>query len=178
MKTVIFAATAAACILATPAMAQDDTPFSGPRAEALTGYDKVNTNSNGLGSPDGVIYGIGLGYDLRAGNAVVGVEAELADSTASRNVTGGDVDAARDIYIGARVGVPIGTNLLAYAKAGYTNARVNTPTFRENGDGLRVGGGLEYDLGNKLFVKAEYRYSNYEQDIERHQAVAGLDIRF
>ena len=95
MKTVIFAATAAACILATPAMAQDDTPFSGPRAEALTGYDKVNTNSNGLGSPDGVIYGIGLGYDLRAGNAVVGVEAELADSTASRNVTGGDVDAAR-----------------------------------------------------------------------------------
>lgn len=178
MKTVIFAAMTAACVLATPAFAQDDTPFSGPRVEALTGYDSVHTNSNGLGKPDGVLYGAGIGYDLRAGNAVVGVEAELLDSTASRAVTGGDVDAARDIYIGGRVGVPVSTNLLAYAKAGYTNARINTPTFRENGDGWRVGGGLEYDLGNKLFVKAEYRYSNYEQDVERHQAVAGVGVRF
>ncbi|MBO9574455.1 MAG: porin family protein [Sphingobium sp.] len=178
MKTVIFAAMAAACVLSTPALAQEDATFSGPRVEALAGYDSVKTNSNGLGSPGGFLYGVGLGYDLRAGGAVIGAEAELSDSTASRAVVGGDVDAARDIYIGGRIGVPVGTNLLAYAKAGYTNARVNTPTFRENGDGVRVGGGLEYDLGNKLYVKAEYRYSNYEQDIERHQVVGGVGVRF
>lgn len=179
MKTVIFAATAAASIaLTAPAFAQDDTSFSGPRIEALTGYDAVKTNGNGLGTPDGVLYGVGLGYDLRAGNAVIGLETELMDSTASRDVVGGDVDAARDIYVGGRVGTLIGPNALAYAKAGYTNARVNTPTFRENGDGIRVGGGLEYDFGNKIFAKAEYRYSNYEQDVERHQLVGGVGIRF
>jgi outer membrane immunogenic protein len=179
MKTVIFAATAAASVaLAAPAFAQDGAPFSGPRIEALTGYDAVKTNGNGLGTPDGVLYGVGIGYDLRAGGAVVGLEAELMDSTASVDVVGGDIDAARDIYVGARIGAPIGQNLLAYAKAGYSNARINTPTFRENGDGFRVGGGLEYNLGNNLFAKAEYRYSNYEADVERHQLVGGVGIRF
>lgn len=174
MKTVIFAATAAASIaLAAPAFAQDSN-FSGFHAEALAGYDAVKTNSNGLGTPDGLLYGLGLGYDLQAGGVVFGVEGEIADSTASR----GAVDAARDLYAGARVGVPVGPQMLAYAKAGYANGRVNTPTFRRNGDGFRVGGGLEYKLGGNLFLKAEYRYTNYEQDVERHQVVGGLGVRF
>ncbi len=174
MKTVIFAAAAAASLaLAAPAFAQADN-FSGFRAEALAGYDAVKTNSNGLGTPDGLLYGLGLGYDLRAGGAVVGLEGEIADSTASR----GAIDAARDIYVGARVGLPLGPQMLAYAKAGYANGRVNTPAFRQNGDGFRLGGGLEYALGGNLFVKAEYRYTNYEQDVERHQLVGGLGVRF
>jgi len=176
MKTVIFAATAAACIaLSAPAFAQDQsTPFTGAHIEGLAGYDAVKTNSNGLGTPGGFLYGVGLGYDLRAGGAIVGLEGELSDSTASR----AGIDAARDLYVGARVGVPVSKNVLAYVKAGYSNARIEGAGLDQNGSGVRVGAGLEYDLGNKLFAKTEYRYTNYEQDVERHQVLGGVGIRF
>ena len=179
MKTVIFAATAAAlATLTAPAFAQNEPTFSGPRVEALAGYDSVHTNSNGLGKPDGVLYGAGVGYDIRRGNAVFGLDAELTDSTASVNTTAGSIDATRDIYVGGRAGLVIGTKTLAYVKAGYSNARIEGAGFNNNGDGLRVGAGLEYDFGNKLFAKAEYRYTNYEQDVERHQLLGGVGIRF
>jgi outer membrane immunogenic protein len=29
-----------------------------------------------------------------------------------------------------------------------------------------------------MFVRAEYRYSNYENDFSRHQGVIGLGVRF
>lgn len=179
MKTVIFAATAAALtVLAVPAFAQDDTSFSGPRVEALAGYDAVRTNSNGLGNPDGFLYGAGVGYDFRSGNTVFGIDAELTDSTASVNTVAGPIDATRDIYVGGRAGLVLGTKTLAYVKAGYSNARIEGAGFNNNGSGLRVGAGLEYDLGNKLFAKTEYRYTNYEQDVERHQLLAGVGFRF
>lgn len=178
MKTVFFAAVAAAAI-ATPAFAQDAAPFAGARAELLTGYDKLDTNGSGLGNPDGLLYGIGLGYDFAAGGVVLGVEAEAADSTAKVDVLGTDVDAARDLYVGARAGFAVGAQSLVYLKAGYTNARIETEGFGgDNGDGVRVGAGVEYKLGGKLFLKGEYRYSNYEGDVERHQMVAGLGMRF
>ncbi|EQB33338.1 outer membrane protein [Sphingobium ummariense] len=180
MKTVILAAVAAAAFaVSAPAFAQDAAPFTGPHAEVLAGYDKLDTNSNGLGSPDGFLYGIGLGYDYQSGNAVFGIEGEISDSTASRTISGTDIDAARDLYIGARAGFVVSPQALAYVKAGYTNARIETEGFGgENGDGVRVGAGLEYKLGGQVFVKGEYRYSNYEGDVERHQVVGGLGIRF
>lgn len=180
MKTVIFAAVAAAAVaMSAPAMAQDAATFSGPHAEVLAGYDSLDTNSNGLGTPDGFLYGLGLGYDFQAGGAVFGVEAEIADSTAKRTIAGVDVDAARDIYVGGRAGFVIGDKALAYAKVGYTNARIETEGFGgDNGDGIRAGLGLEYKVGGNMFVKGEYRYSNYEGDVERNQVVAGLGIRF
>ena len=177
MKTVILAAMTAAIALSAPAVAQEGS-FVGPRAEVITGYDAVKTNSNGLGTPDGVLYGVGLGYDFNLGGAVAGIETEIADSSTKRNFAGGSIKAARDIYVGGRIGVPLGENMLAYAKAGYTNARIETAGVGDNGDGVRVGGGLEYKLGTNMFVKAEYRYSNYQDDVERHQIVGGLGLRF
>jgi len=177
MKTVIFAAAAAALLSASPAFAQGDS-FVGPRAEVIAGYDAVNTN--GLGTPDGFLYGAVLGYDLRAGSGVFGVEAELADATTKRNfVGGGSIDAARDIYVGARAGLPLGDIALAYVKAGYTNARFEADGLgSETLDGIRLGAGLEYKLAANLFLKGEYRYSNYERDVVRHQVVGGLGMRF
>lgn len=176
MKNVIFAATAAALLSATPAFAQDS--FVGPRAEVIAGYDAVKTNSHGLGTPDGFLYGVGLGYDLRLGGAVFGVEAELTDSTAKRDLIGGSIKAARDIYVGARAGLPLGNAALAYVKAGYTNGRIEAGNASAKGDGVRLGAGLEYNLTGPVFLKGEYRYSNYERDVERHQVVGGLGIRF
>ena len=51
-------------------------------------------------------------------------------------------------------------------------------------EGFRVGAGAEFKLSNNMYLKGEYRYSNYGKidgydiDIDRHQVVAGVGIRF
>jgi len=159
-----------ALLIAAPAVAQDDAAFTGLHAEAVVGYDALDLGLPGVNNPDGVLYGVNLGYDVAvSGGVIAGIEAELADSTAERF----GVDAERDIYVGGRIGASLGSALV-YAKAGYTNFRLGGA----NGDGFRAGAGVEYALGGNLFLKGEYRYSNYEADVSRNQVVAGLGIRF
>jgi outer membrane immunogenic protein len=199
MRKLVLAALAASAF-ASPALAQDVAPFSGFRAEGVVGYDRVGDGTGqDSGSSDGVSYGGAIGYDIQAGGAVFGAEAELTGSTtdtrADSLLAAGDrltVDMGRDIYVGGRIGGAIGDTTLIYAKAGYTNARVETeyrtPTtttrIGENMDGFRVGAGLEKKLGGNMYVKGEYRYSNYgnlggyDVDIDRHQVAAGVGIRF
>lgn len=43
----------------------------------------------------------------------------------------------------------------------------------ENLDGFRVGTGVERSFMRNVYGKVEYRYSNYAQDFERHQVLAG-----
>lgn len=215
-----FLVAGSAFALATPAMAQDveGDAFTGFRVEALGGYDSLQTgsstdsaNENNDQSIEGINYGIGVGYDIDLGGAVVGVEAELTDSTANTEFEDGDfegfgfgnVDAGRDIYLGARVGAKVAPDVLLYAKGGYTNAALDyefatdADTFREGVklEGFRVGAGAEYALSNNMFVKLEYRYSNYQEgelnfdedvddanrfnvDVDRHQVAAGVGLRF
>jgi outer membrane immunogenic protein len=192
MRKYVFAALVAGA-LAAPAMAQDKAPFTGVRVEGLAGWDRPNVSGV---KDNGVVYGVGAGFDFQAGGAVLGVEGEASDSTSKKCVGGfvvsGDracSNAGRDLYVGGRAGAVVGSNTLVYAKAGYSNARVTSnytgvaggpASFRlsENLDGLRVGGGIEHAVGRNAFVKAEYRYSNYEHDVERHQVVAGFGVRF
>ena len=115
----------------------------------------------------------------------------------------GRVDAGRDIYVGARVGAKLAPDALLYAKGGYTNARLNilsndgtieTDT-KFDLDGWRVGAGVEYSINPRTFVNLEYRYSNYSEgevdfegtlpdsdrfdvDLDRHQVMAGVGMRF
>lgn len=165
---------------ATPAFAQDDAAtFTGGHVSAVVGYDILDLNTAGVDNPDGVAYGVNLGYDLQRGNAVFGIEGEVAESSAELKAGNTVVaSAGRDLYVGGRVGFVAGGNTLVYGKAGYTNARVESSAGDENGDGFRVGGGVETRFGQNLFGKVEYRYSNYEADVERHQIVAGLGVRF
>ncbi|SMF66587.1 outer membrane protein [Allosphingosinicella indica] len=195
MRMILGAALLATTAVASPAFAQSAAgPFAGPRVEGIVGYD--NAKIPGPNS-DGVVYGGGIGYDIQSGGTVYGVEAELSDSTVdecSPNViVAGDTlcgQIGRDIYVGARAGAVVGANTLLYAKAGYVNGRVqldyddgtaaNTTGYEtgRNLDGVRVGAGVEHAIGPNSYIKAEYRYSNYEQDIEKHQAVAGFGFRF
>ncbi|KKC24721.1 outer membrane protein [Sphingomonas sp. SRS2] len=175
MKKYVLAAALAAGF-AAPAMAQDNAAFTGFRVEALLGYDNVNVS--GLKNPDGVLFGVGIGYDLAVGGVVVGLEADATDSTSKFKLVGPDIQTDRDLYIGGRVGTVVGSGLL-YVKAGYTNARLEqNGSGGSNGDGVRAGLGYEYALSGKSFVKAEYRYSNYEAGLSRNQAVAAFGIRF
>ena len=192
MRKIIVAALLAGG-LATPAFAQDAAPFSGFHVEGIVGYDTTDVEGEGT---NGIVYGIGAGYDIQSGNLVFGIDGEASKSTldecvASVDVTGDELcaEAGRELSVGGRPGFVVGSNALVYARAGYTNARVNIdydhPTNNtldlnegDNLDGVRVGGGVELALGTNAFVRAEYRYSNYEQGFDRHQAVGGFGFRF
>jgi outer membrane immunogenic protein len=179
-----------AIAFATPAMAQD-APFTGPRVEGVVGWDRVQ---GGGSKSDDVMYGINAGYDAQMGGAVIGAEVEYSDSS-NRACSGAKtvadprlcLKAGRDLYAGARVGTVVGGRTLLYAKAGYTNAdakftsdngTTETTLAKNHLDGIRVGAGVEQSLGNRVYLKGEYRYSNYEQGVERHQALAGVGVRF
>lgn len=182
---------------ATPALAQDVVPVAagtGPRIEALVGYDAPE-------GEDGVAYGVGVGFDFQALGATAGIEAEYMRSTTDdceEDVfqDGDQVCAGlgRDLYIGGRVGAALGGSSFIYVKGGYTNQRLRVEfddggngdldtNIGENLDGARVGAGIEFGIptfgfGSAAYLKAEYRYSNYEQGFEKHQGIAGIGFRF
>jgi outer membrane immunogenic protein len=190
MRKYVFAALLASSI-AVPAMAQEAAPFTGPRVEGIIGYDRGGTED--VDDSDGVLYGAGVGYDFQLGNMVAGIEGEFSESTVDECVSGVDIagdelcaQVGRDLYVGGRIGSVVGANTLLYAKAGYTNGRLETEyddgttevESGENLDGVRLGAGIEHAVGPNSFVKAEYRYSNYEQGFEKHQGVVGFGFRF
>ncbi|WP_340586272.1 porin family protein [Erythrobacter alti] len=197
LASAIFAASI--LVIVTPAYAQDDQPFNGPWVGATAGYDTFSSGGDeDDSSEDGIAYGIALGYDVNLGNVVVGVEAELSDSSVSASAADvletGDLltlSAGRDIYAGVRVGVPVTESLMVYAKGGYSNQRFTATYSMDdlveaesgNTDGWRVGGGIEYDLGQP-FARLEYRYSDYgsfsDTDFEtsRHQVMLTAGLRF
>lgn len=188
MRTKLLAATAvaAATLFSAPAFAQDTAPAptSGFRIGAIGGLDIVrpgSTEDSNIDGDDqsieGFLYGIEAGYDIPLGGAVLGIEAELSDSTAKTTTSTsdpnffgyGEVKSGRDIYVGARLGFEASPGTLVYAKGGYTNARLNVlasdgeTSLRENFqlDGWRLGAGVEQSIGRNTYAKLEYRYSNY-----------------
>ena len=194
MRKFAIAAAVAAATIATPALAQDTNNLGGFHVDGIVGYDHPSISDE---SADGIVYGMGVGYDFQSGNAIFGVEAEATDSSADESLTGavlaGDtlrVRAGRDLYVGGRAGFGIGGNSLLYAKLGYTNARVrvdyedgtagtvNDFTQRTNLDGIRAGAGAQIGLGSRAYLRTEYRYSNYQDGVDRHQVVGGFGVRF
>lgn len=185
--------------VAAPAFAQSGpsevAPFTGPRVEVLAGYDHLG----GDGGRNGLVYGGALGYDAQVGGVVLGIDGEITGATTrgvdTSVVVPGDrfrVKAGRDLYVGGRLGYVISPQALIYAKAGYTNARVNerytstTLNLNDHDDlsGYRLGAGLEYKLTGNAYIKAEYRYSHYgkldnvDVNLNRHQVLGGVGFRF
>jgi len=189
----IFVAALLAASAATPALAQDNgSPFTGFRVEGLAGWDRYQANR--LGRDNGIVYGVGAGYDMQTGMGLVGIEGEFTDANSRACVGSATVAdprlcarAGRDLYIGGRLGTLVGPRTLLYAKAGYTNEREKLTQDNgagrftlghDNLNGFRVGAGAEYALSSNSFIKTEYRYSNYEKGISRHQILGGVGFRF
>lgn len=185
MRKIMVATLLAGSAVASPALAQDVGPtFTGPRVEAILGYDHIgagssvdNDNGEDDQSIDGLLYGVGAGYDVNLGSAVVGVEGEFTDSTAKSGRNDftdqfgfGRVSQGRDLYIGARAGILASPNTLVYVKGGYTNTKLNVLAGNTNTstdtsfklDGWRLGAGVERALTANSFAKVEYRYSKYD----------------
>lgn len=178
MKKFIASALLAASFAATPALAQDATPFSGPYIGGVVGLDHFDFDADNHDSD--LLYGGVIGYDINVNGAVFGIEGEYSDSDAKL----GPVRTDRDLYAGVRVGGEVVPNVMLYAKGGYTNARLenaNDSDINVKLDGYRLGAGVETTIQG-FIARAEYRYSSYERiggtKPERHQAALVLGYRF
>ena len=183
MKKILFATAASAAFLAaTPALAQDAAQAaSGPRVEAVIGYDRVRFDGEKDG---GALFGVGAGYDFAVGTGVsLGIDAEATESTQEiGDEDFAQVKAGRDLYAGGRATFAVSPVANLYLKAGYTNARFKATdgedSYAENADGFRLGAGGQYGIGGKAYVGGEYRYSNYEAGLTRHQVALTVGTRF
>lgn len=175
-KTNLMIAAAGAALIATPAAAE----VSGPRVEAIVGYDSIDTGLPGIDDANGVTYGVGVGFDFPVNPEFsFGIDAEISESSADLDVGPFEIDAARDLYVGGRATFAATDALNLYLKAGYTNLKVKTNfAGSDEADGFRGGIGAQYSLGGNLYVGAEYRYSDYEADITRNQVVGVVGMRF
>lgn len=190
----------------TPALAQDDTSLTGFRIEAVAGWDNFSTGHGNSTSKDDIVWGFGAGYDFQAGSVVIGAEGEVTwtgvDASAFGVLNPADalrLEAARDLYIGARVGVPFTPQLLGYVKGGYTNLLIESTYYPANlggvieeassdTSGYRFGAGIEYRVNSSFSVKGEYRYSHYSAigehnpdfniDTDRNQILVGVGFHF
>lgn len=202
MKKIIVLASVVAATLSAPAFSQvtsEDT-IGGAKVGLVMGYDDFSIKYDGeRGSKSGFLYGVTVGYDYNVGSAIVGLEAEVNDATTKQTLEEdgdtGSLAAQRELYIGARVGAQVGGRLLAYAKAGYVNAKLKASAnidgdrYSESDtiDGYRLGAGLEYAPG-AYFSRLEYRFSDFGKyeyagydtglSANRHQVVATLGVRF
>jgi outer membrane immunogenic protein len=180
VKKIILAATAA---LAIPSAANAQA-----YVQIQTGFDSVSVWG---GSKEGIAYGVAAGYDFSlGGNMFAGVEVSLDDSSTKRCDSYGSekecLKTGRDLSPVVRLGAKLGEKGKLYALAGYTNARAKYTytdgSYSEaeagNLDGLRLGAGYQHDFGGNFFGKLEYRYSNYEADFSRHNALIGAGIKF
>ena len=193
----------AALIASAPAFAAE---FSGPSVEAHVAWDRVNAKLGDAtgslkGHDNGVAYGAGVGYDVRRGNVVFGLDANVDDASTKECVAAGSerlcANAGRDLSVGGRVGFVVAPRTLVYAKLAYTNVRIGVSytdsrvpadnfSGHDDRDGYRVGGGIEFALTAKAFVKAEYRYSDYKDyqesgarlGLSRHQVLGAVGFRF
>lgn len=162
-KLIVFAALAAAAFT-TPALARD---FNGLRLELATESGDVDVKNRPFLT--GLTQSATLGYDVQNGKVVVGVEA-----------TATEVFDRADFGLGARVGYVFNENILGYARAGYTNLDIRTPCKCNNGvaEGVEIGAGVEANVVGPVFVKAEYRYTDYEGGMSRQGGVVGVGVRF
>ena len=205
MKTKFLFASVAALVIATPAMAQDNSSSfkGGARIEARAGVDDVVLkDSGGSESKVGFVYGTELGYDYATKSGfVIGAYAGIEGATtkdcgalsATQSVC---VKAGRNITVGARAGGVVAGGLL-YAKGGYTNGRVtvsvidtavsaNNVSASGNADGWHLGAGYEMTISAHTYAKIEYVYTHYSAEnslgtgvsLQRHQGLVGFGYRF
>ncbi|RYE03928.1 MAG: porin family protein [Sphingomonadales bacterium] len=197
MRIVLFLlAGVSALSFAQQASAQD---FTGPRVEVNGGYDSTNADDGIVATPnklDGVRVGGAIGYDVALGNSFrVGVEADAGflvsgDNRYAAGAGSYRITTGRDLGLSLRAGAKVGDKTFVYAKGGYANSQyrarativgttgTTTTDVRSNEDGWRIGAGVEHMITDKIYAKAEYRYTDYGNDVSRHQALVGVGYRF
>lgn len=158
MKNILklLAVPAAMFAAATPAFASD---FTGPRVETGVVFNDTNVSKSDTQLNVGVGYDVALSPALRLG----------VDVTAAGPFTNN-----RELGISGRLGVAVTPNVLVYGKAGYANREL----YNTKLDGFQYGGGAEVAVTDNLYVKGEYRRTNYENNVNGNAGLVSLGIRF
>lgn len=186
MRFTYLFALAGMVLAGTPAYAE------GPRVELRAGWDRLNFDLGDLNRrSEGITYGGAIGYDKDLpGGMFVGVEGTVDFSSAdlvARLASTTAYAPRRDFGINARIGTTIGQGTRLFAKIGYTNALFRDRTLLADGtlsnasvyrDGIRLGLGTEVPMAERVYLKAEYDYSNYSGGVQRNQILTGVGFRF
>ncbi len=185
VKKITFAALiAGAALLPAAANAQ-------AYVQVQTGLDSVSAAGE---SDEGIAYGVAAGYDFPIGEKMfIGIEGSVDDSSTKECerdlLVIGDkacLKTGRDLAAVVRLGTNLSESSQLYVLGGYTNARirftyddgVTSSSVGENGDGFRLGAGFKHNFGQNFFGKLEYRYSNYEGDVSRHNGLVAVGVNF
>lgn len=148
------------------------------RITALAGLERTDA-APGSGAADGFYAGVQLGHDFDLGAVLVGVEGELGESTAASDLAGGRAEQGLFASGAVRVALPIGPGTRVFARGGVAYHRIeNTVGPDFSGTGFTTGAGLEQDLGNRLLLRGEYRFSDYGSQVRGQHFLFGLGLRF
>lgn len=201
MNTKLMLASVAAVLVAAPAYAQESSEVGGLRVEARIGLDRPVVSAVGdSAGKSGLSYGAEAGYDVDMNGFTVGAYVGIDGSTAkdcvvAAGVADACIKAGRNFTAGARIGTMLEPGLF-YVKGGYSNGRAtlayrdfvtpaNSFSLSDNLDGFHVGVGYERSFSGNVYGKLEYVYTNYNTknfgagtDLQRHQAVVGVGMRF
>ena len=115
---------------------------------------------------------VSLGYDRQIHpNVVLGIFGDytFGDLETELSVSFGDLGADVGVFnisdswaIGAKLGFVHTCCTMLYATAGYTHADLEAISlFSKSMDGWFIGGGIEHQLMNNIFLKLDYRYTDY-----------------
>lgn len=190
-----------AVVLTCPAAAQNPPPFHGPFVGAQLGWQHDRRTATSSTVPpttsrltrNGLAYGGQLGYDLRLGKIVLGLEAALTGRSGKDGGPTTDFAPGRTWNATTRAGVLINDKSLLYARAGYSKSRIATAdpeNDAKNRDGYTLGAGYERLLSDRISARLEYAFGDYGRDsrpgiggpvdlkYQRHGISAGINFRF
>jgi outer membrane immunogenic protein len=153
---------------------------------------------------DGFIGGVFAGYNWQYSQFVYGIEGDVEYTDIDGGFDDGSASATVDVglqgSLRARVGVAFdrfmvyGTGGVAFADIDYDLIAGTTETLGETAVGWTIGGGAEAAVTDQIFVRAEYRYTdfgtenfdsvifspdnNFDQDTAFHTVRLGVGYKF
>ena len=181
-----------------PAAPMEEPPlntWSGPYAGVTVGYGfsgrtHVEDTDNTI-STDGFLAGGFVGYNYQVGNIVAGAEADLGYSWMDGTNAGESSDSGIEGSLRARLGYVVSPRVLVYATAGGAAKDLevtNTLGDTENNTmiGWTAGAGADVMVTDRVFGRAEYRYTDFGSDTfngtevsdKDHRVLFGLGVKF
>jgi outer membrane immunogenic protein len=187
-----------------PAAPMEEPPvntWSGPYAGVSLGYgfggeteveDVVNTSID----TDGFLLGGFAGYNYQVGNIVAGAEADIGYSWEEGENAGFTSESGVEGSLRARLGYVVSPNILLYATAGgaakdlEVSDSVTGTSDNNTMLGWTAGGGADVMVTERVFGRAEYRYTDFGSDNfdvgatgadvsdKSHRVTFGLGMKF
>jgi outer membrane immunogenic protein len=201
MIAALAASSAMAADLASPSIAPVKTMWSGPEFGLFGGGDWLNADGTLFTSPsqsfDGGHFGGFAGYQYQFDNDVVlGIEGDVNYDWNQKTLydsAGNPADIGTDLggSVRARVGYAFDKFLL-YATGGWVITRsyvdpTGSAAEHNNFNGYTIGAGVDYAFTDQFFVRAEYRYNNFEDktfsggldaDLDQQLLNVGIGVKF